>query len=115
MSKQTASTDTEIQPPRERRRLWLWFMIGFAVIFFAMALVWPMHFYDGRTARQAWLWQYYLLEIQLALNSSGNLGPKSGNVSAALGVALTHVVISTVGGAVNAWIGWATQKKLPAV
>jgi len=114
MSDQAATTGTENQPPR-KRRLWLWFAIGFVIVFLVMALVWPMHFYDGRSVRQTWLWQYYLLEIQLALNSSGNLGPTSGNASAALGVVATHIVIAVVGGLVSAGIGWATRKKSPAV
>ena len=113
MSNQTALPGTENQPPR-KRRLWLWFTLGFAIVFLVMALVWPMHFYDGRSVRQTWLWQYYLLEIQLALNSSGNLGQTSGNASATLGVVATHFVIAAVGGGVSAGIGWATRKKSPA-
>jgi hypothetical protein len=70
-----------------------------------------MNFYDGRSLRQAWLWQYYLQELRLALNSSGNLGPTSGNAAAALGVAATHVVIAAVGGLVGVGIGWATNRK----
>ena len=113
MSNRIASTETENQPLRGRRRLWLRFIIGFAIIFFAMTLVWPMHFYDGQIVRQVWLWQYYLLELHLALISSGYLGPTSGNASAALGMVLTHIALSAVGGVVNAGIGWATQKKSP--
>jgi hypothetical protein len=113
MSEQTAITATGNQPPR-KGRLWLWFTIGFGIVFLVMALVWPMHFYDGRSVRQTWLWQYYLLEIQLALNSSGKFGPTSGNATAAFRVLATHVVIAMVGGVVSAGIGWATRKKSPA-
>jgi hypothetical protein len=114
MSNITPSPSASDQPPKKRRRLWLWFIVGFVVVFVGMALGWPMHFYDGRSVRQARLWQYYLLEIQLESNSSGAIGPTSGNAAAALGVAATHFVISAVAGAVTAVIGWATQKRSPA-
>jgi hypothetical protein len=114
MSSITPSTSASEQRTKKRRRLWLWFIVGFVVVFVGMALVWPMHFYDGRSVRQASLWQYYLLEIQLELHSSDAIGPTSGNAAAALGVATTHFVISAVAGVVTTGIGWATQKRSPA-
>src|SRR5438128_391597 len=89
-----------VQPPPRRFRLWLWFFAGFLVVFLGLALVYPMHFFDGHSVRQTPLWKYYLLEIQLELNSTGNLGPTSSNWSAALTTAVTHVVISALGGAI---------------
>lgn len=111
MSDQTALTGPENHPPA-KHRLWIWFTVGFGTVFLLMALFWQMYVYDGRSLRQARLWQYYFLEIRLALNLSGFLGPTSGNASAALAVAATHVGIAAVSGGVNAVIGWVTRKKL---
>ena len=101
------------QSPRQRRRLWLWFSTGFIVVFLALAIAYPMHFYDGGSVRQTRLWQYYLLEIQLAMNSSGNLGPTSDNLAAALITAMMHVVVSSVVGTVMLGIGWMSQLRHP--
>jgi hypothetical protein len=103
-------SSTENQHPRHRR-LWLWFTVGFGLVFLVMALVWPMSFYDGQTVRQTLLWQYYLLEIQLALNSSGYIGPTSGNTFAALVVLAIHLAIASIFGAISAIIGWATKTR----
>lgn len=89
---------------------WRWFMLGFVIVFVGMALVWPMHFYDGHGLRQMRLWQYYVSEIRQAANSSGALGPTSGNLSSTLVVALTHIAISSIGGVVAAGIRWMTHK-----
>lgn len=86
-------------------------MFGFGVVFMVIALIWPMTFYDGFSLRPTVLWQYYLLEIHLAWNSSGYLGPTSENASAALGVAATHILVASAGGAVCAVIISATKKK----
>jgi hypothetical protein len=47
----------------KRRRLWRRFVVGFLVVFVGMSLF-PILFYDGRTARQTMVWHYYVLEIQ---------------------------------------------------
>lgn len=101
---------TKNQSPLHRR-LWLWFAAGFGIVFLMIALIWPMNFYNGLYLRPTMLWQYYFLEIHVAWNSSGYLGPTSDNASAALGVAATHILISTVCGAISAVIGWATRNK----
>ncbi len=113
MSDETATTGTNEQPPR-KRRLWRWFSFGFGIVFLVMALGLRMNFYDGRSVRQSRLWHYYVLEIKLALDSSGHLGPTSGNASKALGVFATHFVVAAVGGVVSAGVGWATRKRSPA-
>ena len=99
------------QPPSRRRRLWLWFFAGFLAAFLGLLLAYPMPFFDGGSVRQTTLWQYYLLEIQLELNASGNLGPTSGDWAAMLTTAITHVMISIVAGGAALAIGWASQER----
>jgi hypothetical protein len=104
--------DADQRPPK-RRRLWLWFGITFLIVFFALAF-YPMAFNDGRVVRQTMLWHYYLLEMQLVLNSSGNIGPTSGNAAVARQRAVAHLAISGVSGVAGAimmGIGWLTRKR----
>ncbi len=97
--------------PNPRRRAPLpWFVLGFAVTWILMAILWPMEFYDGKALWNTRLWQYYLLEIHLEMKSSGYLGPTSGNTAAALNVALTHTAISAVAGAACSGLVWARRK-----
>jgi hypothetical protein len=102
------------QPPPKRTRLWLWFAAGFLVVFFGLAAAYPMHFYDGRSVRQTVLGHYYLLELQQEMNSTGNLGPTSGNLAAALTTALMHLVLSGAAGAIVMGIRWVSQKRSQA-
>jgi hypothetical protein len=91
--------------------LWPWFLGGFSIVFLGMAVAWPMHFYNGESIRQTVLGHYYLLEFQLQLNASGNLGPTSGNLSVALATAATHLVIAAVAGAMAMGVGWHLQRR----
>jgi hypothetical protein len=111
MSSTSVAPKEDEQPAKKGPRLWLWFVLGFLIVFVGLALLWPMHFNDGRSLRQTWLWQYYMLAIELERNSSGNLGPTSGNAAAAMRVFGMHLVLSAGGGIVNAAIGWAIRKR----
>src|SRR5687768_3069361 len=103
------SNDAHRGPPR--RRLWLWFLAEFLIYFLGLALVYPMHFYDGRSVRPATLGQYYILEIRRALTSTGNLGPASGNRASLLTAAVTHVIISVITGSMVMSLGWVTRPR----
>jgi hypothetical protein len=103
-------TDRTRRPPR-RRRLARWFWAGFLVAFLGLAIVYPMRFYDGGAVRQTTLWQYYLLEIQLQARSTGNLGPTSGNATAALTTAVMHVLVSAAVGALVMGFAWVCEKR----
>jgi hypothetical protein len=94
-----------------QRRLWLWFLVGFVVTFLGMCVVWPMYFYDGRAVYKTALWHYYLLEAQLALTSSGALGPTSGNLAAALTTAAEHIAFSAFIGAIAMAVVWLLRKR----
>ena len=98
-----------------RRRLWLWFLTGFLVVFVGLALGYPMYFYDGLTLRPVWLWQYYLLEFNQALHSTGALGPTSGSEAAALTTFGMHLALAALAGLVVAGLGWATQRRTSTV
>jgi len=97
-----------------KRRLWLWFVVGFLVGFLALAAFYPTYFYDGRSLRPTRLWQYYLLEVQRSANSTGHLGPTSGNTSAALTTAGMHIAVASVAGAIALGIGRRVKKRPPA-
>lgn len=97
-------------PPPPRRRLWVWFVIGFVLVFFGLAIAYPMHFYDGLTVRQTMLWHYYILEIDLAWNDPGLVGPTTGNSAVAIKIFVQHLCFSALGGVVNMAIGSIVKK-----
>ena len=103
-----------IPHPRPSRRLWRWFGAGFLVAFLALAALYPTYFYDGRSVRQTRLWQYYLLGVQRSANSTGHLGPTSGNTSAAFTVAGMHIAAASAAGAIASGIGGAVKKSFQA-
>ena len=82
------------QSPAGSAALWLWSGPGFLIAFLGLAVVYPVYFCNGNSLRQTVLWKYYVLEIQLAMETSGMLGPTSGNAAAALMAAGMHVAIS---------------------
>jgi hypothetical protein len=87
-------------------------MAGFLIVFVAMSLfitTFSMH-PSGEHVVACKLWQYYLLEMKLALSDSEFLGPRTGSTTAAVSTAFQHVLLSTVGGAVMMGIGWAVHK-----
>jgi Zn-dependent protease len=93
-------------------KAWFWFTLGFSLAFLVVALVWPMPFFDGQIVRRTMLWQYYMLEIQSALKSSGNLGPKTGNAFLAMGALAIHTAVAAAVGVVSALLGRAMRRKV---
>src|SRR5437868_3687141 len=99
-------------PPARTRPLWPWFAAGFGTVFLVMSLtvnMYSMH-PSGNAVIGCKLWQYYLLEFDRALHSSGYAGPASGSTSAALITAFQHVLASVVGGEVMLGVGWVVRK-----
>ena len=93
-------------------RWWLWFLAGFLLVFVGMSLTvtrFSMH-PSGNAVVSCKLWEYYVIEIQRALRSSGNLGPATGSSSAAVATAVQHVLCSAVGGAAMLGIAWGVRK-----
>src|SRR5262249_23632864 len=91
-------------------RIWLWFAAGFATAFLGLGVLCPVYFYDGGAVVLTRLWHYYLLNIQQVMNSTGNLGPTSGNAAAALTTAAMHLGLCAAAGAIMMAFGWIFQK-----
>ncbi len=111
MPNESAANEKQSQPVR-RRGLWLWFAVGFLIVFVGMLLFVPMVSMhpSGEFVVACQLWQYYILAIQRGLHSSGNLGPTTGSSAAAVNTLLQHVLFSVVGGAFMLAIVWSVRK-----
>jgi hypothetical protein len=105
------NSEPDNQPAR-KGRLWPWFVIGFLIVFVGLALAVTMLSLhpSGRYVVSCKLWQYYVLEFRKWLNSSGNLGPTTGNDERALLMLCQHVLFSLAGGAAALAIGWVVRK-----
>ncbi len=89
-------------PPQTRpTRKWRWFAIGFLVVFIGMLALFEMNAMlpSGTGLMRCRLWQYYMIEMRGTFSMS-NLGPASGNSSAAMMMAFVHILFSVIGGAV---------------
>ncbi|MGD9128256.1 MAG: hypothetical protein PVH19_12840 [Planctomycetia bacterium] len=96
--------ETTEEKPASKRRLWLWFVVGFLVVFLVMSFAMKMLALhpSGQFARYCPLWKYYIIEIRRAMGpSSRMLGPTSGCSAAAITVAFQHILCSAVGGFVS--------------
>jgi hypothetical protein len=100
MSNPTPSVSDGNQPPGGRRRVFLGcFVVAFLLTFVGTGLFWPRYFFNGISLNKTNLLNYYLLEIRQALNSSGALGPTSGNFAALLKILSEHILLSALAGA----------------
>ena len=91
------------------RRLWLWFVAGFLIVFVAMLIFVTMFSMNssGESLTKCRLWQYYFLEVQRSLQSTRVTGQSSAIVE----TAIQHLAISFVGGVVMFGLGWAIRKR----
>ena len=96
---------TELRSTSDRepvpRRAWVWFVLGFAIVFVVVACcvtMYSMH-PSGGSIVQCRLWQYYVLEFQKQIGPS-TLGPASGGGGAAIQTLIMHMFISAIGGGV---------------
>jgi hypothetical protein len=85
-----------------KRRLWVWFAVGFTIVFVAMALSVTMYTMlpssDGVIASR--LWQYYIVEFRRYLGPYASLGPARSGSSTLLQTLFFHVLFSSLGGGV---------------
>ena len=96
---------------RKRRRRY-WFLSGFVPVFLGMlffASMYPMH-PSGQYVFKCKLWEYYLIELRTFNLGVETLGPTSGHTSAALLVALEHLVLSTIAGLLMMGLGWGVYR-----
>ena len=108
----TKQGDAAPKAPPARRRLWVWFLAGFVIVFVGMSLGVTMYSMDpsGGGIATTPLWQYYVFEVRRGgWVSSRSLGTGSDSSSVAT-TALQHVLCSSIGGAVMAGIGWAVRR-----
>jgi hypothetical protein len=95
---------------RRSRRLWLWFVSGFLLVFIGtllLATTTAMH-PSGQHAERYPLWRYYAVALPRLLGPT-TLGPASGGTSP-LTVGLFHVLISAAGGGAAAVLGWWARR-----
>jgi hypothetical protein len=87
----------------DRERLRLWFIAGFALVFVSLMFLQTFDVSPAGVVRRS-LWQYYIIEIPRAIGPQ-LLGPGKWPV-----VALHHVALSVLGGAVGMAVGWIANK-----
>ena len=90
------------------RQLWLWFVAGFLIVFVAMLIFVTMFSMNasGESLIRCRLWQYYFLEVQRSLQSTGVAGQSSSIIE----TVFMHLAFSILGGAVMFGLGWANRK-----
>ncbi len=110
MNANTEHPAARMGEPR-RRRLWLWFVAGFLVVFVGATLIVTMHTMhpQGHAVMECKLWKYYAIEIP-RLFSPRNLGPAMDSSSAVVTVAFEHLLVSALGGAVMLGVGWVVNR-----
>jgi hypothetical protein len=108
INRENQMTDDLAIPNAQRRttRLWIWFLVGFVVVFVGSLFVIQMTFMrpQGDAVESCKLWKYYAVELP-KLFSTQALGPATGSGSAALTTLFQHVLISSVGGAFTLAVG----------
>jgi len=80
---------------RWRRRS---FFAGIAIAFIVQLALVNHFFYTGEALVRVKLWQFYLFEIQRAINGSRAVGPTTGSGFQALVILATHAFYSSFGG-----------------
>jgi hypothetical protein len=98
--------------PKRKRRLWLWFVAGFLVVFIGMSFAITMHpmHPSGNAVIECKLWQYYLMEMQQMFSAYETYGPATGISAAFTTTVFEHLLCSAIGGAVMLGIGWIVHK-----
>jgi hypothetical protein len=106
--KSTTSAATPVLRPRQS---WLWFVVGFLLVFVGMLLLVSMTAMhpSGQYAVQYPLWQYYAVGLRRLFGDS-NLGPASGGTLAVVETGLFHLLFSAIGGFVFAAVGWYVRR-----
>jgi hypothetical protein len=104
--------DQDEKQSRRRGRLWIWFVIGFLLVFVCTSVtvtMYPMR-PSGDALVACKLWKYYVIEIRRALSSTNAVGPASGSFSAMVMTTFQHLLCSVAGGAGMVAIGWGFRK-----
>lgn len=97
--------------PTGLRRLWPWFLAGFAAVFLGISLTVTAYVMlpSGRGLVATPLWRYYIIKLKDATSSS-LLGPASGDFFAVTVIASEHALCSLAGGTVVAATVWGARR-----
>lgn len=112
MEAESRSSVYVASPVPKPRRLYLWFVGGFLLVFVGMLLavnIMVMH-PSGQYAVSYPLWQYYVVYLPKLIGPSA-LGPASGESSALVPRLGIHLVISSVGGGAATGLGWWVHRR----
>ncbi|HEY4262228.1 MAG TPA: hypothetical protein VGM98_18820 [Schlesneria sp.] len=105
------STPLEAQS-RRPARLWLWFLVGFLVVFVGMLQY--VKIYDmlpsGRGLARINLWQYYAQRLP-HLFAAQPLRPGGTSSSGVFRTITDHVICAGMGGLVAGMIGWKVNRR----
>jgi hypothetical protein len=98
-----------------KRRLWLWFVLGFVTTFCLVGGLYRMYFMlpSGEAVVSMKLWQYYRWAWpRFELHSGPRpLGPATGTFPNVLVVLLQHIALSAIAGAITAAIAWWIMRR----
>lgn len=101
--------DGQSRPPA---RLWLWFLVGFLIVFVGM-----LHFFkiydmhpSGRGIVRINLWQYYSWRVP-QLFTVQEMGPGNTTSSAVFRTLTQHSICAGLGGLVAGMIGWKVHRR----
>jgi hypothetical protein len=93
------------------RRLWLWFVAGFLIVFVGMSAAVTTYYMhpSGQAVVQCKLWQYYVVQIPRMFQTQ-NLGPATADSQATVTMLFQHLACSVMGGLGTLGIGWGIHK-----
>ena len=96
---------------RRGHLLWPLFAGGFVLVFVGMLFLVPMTAMhpSGQYAVRGPLWLYYWYGLSVVFGPS-IVGPVSGNDSALLETALSHLLLSAAGGSAATAVGWSVGR-----
>ena len=106
------TTDTAPRSTPKRPGLRKGFLFGFAIVFVGLLMketnvLLP----GGNGVMSVPVFRYYLIELQRAIHSSGNLSLTSDAGPAAMVFLFQHSLCSAVGGVIGLGIAWVIQKR----
>jgi hypothetical protein len=95
-----------------KRKLWPWFMVGFAATFCVLAVVLKSYVMlpSGAAATRVSLWRYYLNELPRIFGTQ-TLGPASANQDGLIITTLQHCGLAAIGGLVVLAVAWKLQRR----
>ncbi len=93
-----------------KRKLWLWFIGGFLVMFASLALFKPVNYIPPSEDRiiKMKLWEFYRIEVPKSWHRE--LRPLNSMTTALPRLVFSHLVASTIGGVTVLTVAWSVQR-----